>query len=196
MAEIKSTMEMVLERAARMEKEAATVSEGTDFSKDGMRIAAAFMNNSEEDLMGQLQQNDPEKQQSIRGGMVQVLLRNILLPRDEDLQATGQKAINGLLLLSDGNADISNICTELGQILEQYGQHKDQMTEQLNSAIRGQMQQQQGMEGGDSVAPQDINPASHPQYAEELSKMLNDLNDQYNQAMDQRKDMIKQIFGA
>lgn len=195
MAEIKSTMEMVLERAARMEKEAATGPESTDFTKDGMRIAAAFMNNTEEDMVGQLQQSAPEKQQSIRGGMVQVLLRNILLPRDEDLQATGKKAIDGLIMLSNGNADIANICTELGQILEQYGQHKDQMTEQLNSAIRGQLQQQQAMEGGEGVAPQDINPAAHPQYAQELSKMLGDLNDQYNQAIDQRKDMIKQIFG-
>lgn len=195
MAEIKSTMEMVLERAARMEKEAAAVPESTNFTKDGMRIAAAFMNNTEENLIDQLQQNASEKQQSIRGGMVHVLLRNILLPRDEEIQATGSKAINGLLQLSDGNADISNICTELGQILEQYGQHKDQMTEQLDSAIRGQMQQQ-ATEEGEGAAPQDINPASHPQYAQELSKILGGLNDQYNQAMDQRKDMIKKIFGA
>ena len=186
---------MVLERAARMEKEAAAVPESTNFTKDGMRIAAAFMNNTEENLIDQLQQNASEKQQSIRGGMVHVLLRNILLPRDEEIQATGSKAINGLLQLSDGNADISNICTELGQILEQYGQHKDQMTEQLDSAIRGQMQQQ-ATEEGEGAAPQDINPASHPQYAQELSKILGGLNDQYNQAMDQRKDMIKKIFGA
>ena len=66
------------------------------------------------------------------------------------------------------------------------------VTEQLEGALRSQLQQQQAMQGGGD--PQNINPATHPQYAAEMSKMLGDLNDQYSQAIDQRKEMLGQLF--
>jgi hypothetical protein len=34
----------------------------------------------------------------------------------------------------------------------------------------------------------------HPQYREEMAKMLTSLNNQYNDAMKQRKDMILERF--
>jgi len=37
-----------------------------------------------------------------------------------------------------------------------------------------------------------MNPAMHPQYQEEWSRMLGDLNAQYNQALDQRKKMLQE----
>ncbi len=194
MAEIKSTMEMVLERAARMEKE-ATKTTAADYTKDGMRIAAAYMNGQNTDITTALNLQADEKKQTLRAGIIQILLRNIVLPRDEELMNNGKKAINGLLQLCEGQGDITSLCMELGQILEQYEQHKSQVTEQLKDALRNQLQQQQAMLG-ETAEVQDFNPASHPQYTQELSKMLTELNDQYNQAMDQRKDMIKQIFGV
>ena len=194
MAEIKSTMKMVLERAARMEKEVADAP-AADYTRDGMRIAAAYMNGQNEDLASELEQQTADKQQTLRAGVIQILLRNVVLPRDEELMASGKKAINGLLQICGSQRDIGNICMELAQILDQYDQHKVQMIEQLEGALRSQLQQQQAMQG-EAMDGQDINPASRPQYAQEMSKMLGDLNDQYNQAMDQRKDMIKQIFGA
>ena len=39
-----------------------------------------------------------------------------------------------------------------------------------------------------------MNPAMHPQFQEEMARMLSDLNTQYNQALDQRKEMIRQIL--
>ncbi len=191
MAEIKSTMDMVLERAAKMAAAAKPDVEDEDLTKTGMKLAADFLNGEEKDLAQLLSKQPPQNQVAIRKGMAQTLLRNIVLPRDEQLQESGKLALQGVRSLSGKSGDINAICQELSQILDQYGQHKEQMTQQLDDAIRAQLEQQMGR-GRAGQTP--VNPAMHPQYREELAKMLTSLNNQYNDAMKQRKEMILERF--
>ncbi len=188
MAEIKSTMQMVLERAAKMTAETSPVPDDDHLIKDGMRIAADFLNEKITDLHKELVSQPAETQIPIRKGIAQTLLRNIVLPRNEDLQESGAIAIKGILLLSENSGEIATICKELQQIIEQYGQHKEQTTQQLKDALRAQIEQQQA--ASDQSQQGAVNPAMHPQYKEELTKMLTSLNNQYNDAMNQRKEMI------
>ncbi len=192
MAEIKSTMEMVLERAARMEKEAPAVTNNDDTIKKGMRLAADYLNGKITDLQETLSSQSPEEQADIRKGMAQTLLRNIVLPRDEILRTSAEKALMAIQLLAGAGSETDTVCQELAQLLNQYSQHKEQTTAQLEDAIKAQLQQQ-AMAAGRQPAD-DINPAMHPHYAEELAKTLTTLNNQYNEAMNQRKDIIMQRF--
>ena len=157
-----------------------------------MKIAAEYLKNSDSDLVAALAAEPPEEKAQIQKGIAQTLLRNIVLPRDETLEAAGQAALQGILSLSKNDGQIQSICQELAQILNQYGQHKEQTTQQLEDALKQQIQQQQMSMGQE---PQDdINPAVHPKYKEELGNMLTNLNNQYNDAMNQRKEMILQCF--
>ncbi|MGB3209412.1 MAG: hypothetical protein WBB19_01780 [Desulforhopalus sp.] len=192
MAEIKSTMDMVLERAAKMAAAAKPDVDNEDLIKTGMRLAADYLNQNETDLSRLLSEHPPENQVEVRKGMAQTLLRNIVLPRDEQLQASGKTALKGILSLGGESGDIQAICQELEQILAQYGQHKEQMTQQLEDAIRAQLEQQAGEHGREGQPS--VNPSMHPQYREELTKMLTSLNNQYNDAMRQRKEMILERF--
>lgn len=192
MAEIKSTMEMVMERAAKMAAEAPEVVGNEEMVKTGMKLAANYIHTGDMDFASTLTSHSQEDQKAIKQGMAKTLLRNIVLPRDEELQRTGQTALQGILNLSQNNGEIQTICQELAQILDQYDQHKEQSTQQLKDALKAQIQQQQMSMGRESQ--EDINPAMHPQFNEELGKMLTSLNNQYNDAMNQRKDMILQLF--
>jgi len=192
MAEIKSTLEMVLERAARMSA-ASTAQNGNEESqKKGMRLAADFLNSKVTDLVAALADNAQSETAAIRQGMVETLLRNITLPRDEQLKATSLVALKGIISL--GGAQLSPICAELQQLLEQYGQHREQSIKQLDDAIRAQLGQQMARRGGQAPATASLNPALHPQYREELARMQSDLNNQYIQALDQRKELIRQTI--
>ena len=179
---------MVLERAAKMSAGTAPVSDEESLVRTGMRLAADFLNEKIIDLNKQLLEQPAEAQVSIRKGMAQTLLRNIVLPRNEDLQESGDVAIKGILLLAQNSGEIETVCKELQQIIEQYGQHKEQTIEQLKDALRSQLEQQQMSDGQSNKTT--INPAMHPQYKEELTKILTSLNNQYNDAMTQRKEMI------
>lgn len=188
MAEIKSTMEMVLARAEKLAA-TATTAENDEFIKKGMRIAAEYLSHQDIDLTQELQNHPEKNQREIRRGMAEALLRNIVLPRDEDLKTSGGFALQAIQSLGGNNSEIQAACQELSQILDQYNQHKEQTTQQLEDAIKAQLEQQQ-MANGQADSQENINPAMHPQYQEEMSKMLTSLNSQYNDAMDQRKSVL------
>ncbi len=192
MAEIKSTMEKVLERAAQMAAAEGDGANTEDLDRLGMRMAAEYLSKSEENLLKTLQKQPAENQMAIRAGMARTLLRNIVLPRDKDLVETGTKALQGLIELGQSSRDISSICSEIQKILGQYNQHKEQLKQQLDQAIRAQLEQKMGNRGEKLSGQVSINPAMHPQYQEEWARMQSDLNNQYNQALDQRKNMIQQ----
>jgi hypothetical protein len=195
MAEIRSTMDMVMERAARLAAEAEEGSGDEALANEGMRMAAAFLNGEGENLLEQLKSKAPEEQMIIRGGMARTMLRNILLPRDQEISEQTLLSLNGLQELSGNSTDIATICSELKQILEQYGQHREQVKQQFDESILNQLKmqlQQQGLAVDDEMA---LNPTMHPQYQEEWSKASAELNNQYNDALDQRKELIGQRFG-
>jgi len=195
MAEIKSTLEMVMERAARMTAEVADTPDSDDAERQGMRQAASFLNGDEADLMEYLKKQSPADQMKIRSGMVKTLLRNIVLPRDESIAPSTLLALKATSELSGNTSDIVTICSELQQILEQYSQHKEQVRQQLDEAIRAQLKQKL-LEQGQSVDDEmSINPSMHPQYREEWARVSSDLNTQYNEALEQRKEAIRQRIG-
>ena len=192
MAEIKSTMDMVMERAARMAANAAPANNDEALIKKGMRLAADYINGKEIDLSRELAAQPPADQGEVGKGMTQTLLRNITLPRTKELQVSADLALQAILALAGKKNEVITICRELDQILKQYGQHKDQMTQQLEDAIKAQLEQQGAARG--QAGKVNTSPAMHPQYREELSRMLTGLNNQYNDAMDQRKAMVLQLL--
>ncbi|MBM9518374.1 hypothetical protein JWG39_00920 [Desulforhopalus vacuolatus] len=193
MAVIKSTMEMVLERASRLATDASAVPDNEESMKIGMHLAAEFMAGRSETPLAGMEDHPSEKQKDIRRGAVQVLLRNVVLPRDEQLRETAERALQALQLL-DGNEKATITIQELNQILGQYNTHLEQSQQQLDDAIRAQLQQQ-AVARGMKINDEDINPAMHPKYAEELHKLQMELNGQYNDAMDERKQTIGSCFG-
>ncbi|MGI9537308.1 MAG: DUF6657 family protein [Desulfocapsaceae bacterium] len=195
MAEIRSTMDMVMERAARLAAEAEESSGDDTLENEGMRIAAAYLNGEGENLLKQLKSKAPEEQMTIRGGMAKTMLRNIVLPREEEISEQSLLSLNSLQELSGNSSDIATVCSELKQILEQYGQHRVQVKQQFDESILNQLKaqlQQQGLSVDDEMA---LNPTMHPQYQEEWSRASAELNSQYNDALDQRKEQIGQRFG-
>ncbi len=183
-----------MERAERMAKRAVDVPIEQQMEEKGMRLLVEFTNGKHADLNELLQAEDPAVQMSIRKGMANGLLRNIVLPRDEELMQSSISALASIQQLAGQDAEISSVCTELSQILEQYTGHKDQLKQQLEDNIRTQLAQQLQQQTGEMPDLNTIDPTMHPQYQKEWDKARADLNDQYAQALEQRKDMLIQRF--
>ncbi len=192
MAEIKSTMDMVLARAARL-GETAPVTGDDEAVRIGMRLAARFMSGNSNTPLAGSEDYPEEEQEAIRRGAIEVLLRNIALPRDEELHDSAERALHALSRLG-GSAQSTMAIDELTRLLNQYSGHRQQAQQQLDDAIRNQLQQQATARGL-QLAPEELNPAMHPRYSEELNKLQSELNSQYQDAMDERKAAIGSDFG-
>ncbi len=195
MAEIRSTLDMVMERAARMAARAADVPADQEAEQHGMRLVTEFMNGKQSNLAEALKQEAATDQMAIRRGMAKSLVRNIVIPRDDMLMNSSATALSGLLDLSDEpESEVESVCAELTQLLQQYSQHKEQVKQQLEEAMRAQLAQQLQEQTGESPDPMEIDPARHPQYQKEWSQAQANLNEQYTQAFDQRKESLMQRF--
>lgn len=196
MAEIRSTLDMVMERAARLAAEAPDVPADEVLKEDGMRLAVSYLGGEAPHLLQLLEQQPVEKQSAMRNGIAIALLRNIILPRGQGLSDQTLQSFKGLQELSGNAPDIMSICSELKQILEQYGQHQEQVRQQFDESIMNQLKmqlQQQGMQIDDTMA---LSPTMHPHYKEEWARVSADLSSQYNQALEQRKQLIAQRFAV
>ena len=184
-----------MERAARMAARAVGQPDSQESERSGMRLAAEYIGLALDDLGQALAGQAATEQMAVRRGMARALLRNIVLPRDEALMATGLRAMQGLVEMEQSAEDMIAICAELKQILEQYNQHKEQIRKQLEDAVRAQLDQKLGGQPGAVAGGRmSMDPAMNPMFQKEWTRMKAELNEQYNQALDQRKEMLLQRF--
>ncbi|WP_319549224.1 DUF6657 family protein [Desulfogranum marinum] len=195
MAEIKSTMDLVMERAARMGMATSDEMEQDASHKKGMQLAAEFLNTQAAPLTETLDQQPGPQQNPIRKGMLEVLLRNVFLARDEEATKRIDTALKGIIELGGGASDLAAMCGELQSITGQYGKHREQYYEQLKGQVQMQIEQMLAQKGMSSEGLQ-IDPTLEPQFKEEWARIEGDLNGQYEQALNQYREQLKQRLGV
>ncbi len=191
MAEIKSTLEKVMERAASMGRATQEEIATEERIKDGMRMGADYLRGEDVDFSNALEQTTSSV--LVKRGLVQAFLRNITLPRDDE-QQRAERAMQGLLALGKGSGDLLSIFKEMKGILDHYQQHKKEILQQLEDAFRQQMEQALAQQAGQAGLGMKVDPTLHPKFQEEWSRVKSELDTQYNQALNQHKDLVAQRF--
>ena len=192
MAEIKSTLEKVLERAASMGHATREEITAEERVKDGMRMGADYLRGKEVDFSGALESTTSSV--LVKRGLVQAFLRNITLPRDDDGQQRAERAMQGLLALGKGSGDFMSIFKDMKGILDHYQQHKNEVHQQVVDAFKQQMEQAMAQQTGQADLGMKVDPIMHPKFQEEWSRVKADMDTQYNQALEQYKDLVAQRF--
>jgi hypothetical protein len=195
MAGIKSTMDLVMERAARMGMATQDEIRHEDNLKKGMQYTAEYFNGTQNSLIEILDGHDQTSRDALRKGMLASLMRNLFLPRDEDGSQRIQRAVQGIVELNKGADDVVSLCRELQTITSQYGQHRKQLYEQLKEQMRMQIEQLL-MRKGMKADGMQFDPTTEPQFKEQWSQLEKDLDGQYGQALEQFKAQLKEWTGA
>ncbi|MGB6291053.1 MAG: hypothetical protein WBF36_13065 [Desulfobulbales bacterium] len=193
MAEIKSTLEKVMARAASMGLASQEEIQSEERVKEGMRMAADYLQGKDVDFSGILEATGVSA--LVKKGLVQVFLRNITLPRDDEGQRA-EKAMQGLLELAKGSGDLVSVFRDMKGILEHYQQHKKEIHQQVEEAFRQQMEQALAQQTGQKGLGMKMDPRMHPKFQEEWSKVKADLDGQYNQVLQQHKELVAQRFSV
>lgn len=195
MAGIKSTMDLVMERAARMGTATPDEMRREEDLKAGMQLTAAYLNGKQASLTTLLAEQDEARREPVRKGMLESLLRNVFLPRDEDGTKRIGLALQGVVDLNPDSGDIAALCEEVRTIASQYGQHRTQLYDQLKEQMRVQIEQllaRKGMKADTSR----IDPTMEPQFKDEWARLEADLDRQYGQALEQFKTQLRTWNGA
>lgn len=195
MVEIKSTMDLVMERAARIGKASREELQQEEMRKKGILLAVDFLEGRLDALKEAIGGYDKAAQAVIRQGAAESILRNIFLPRDDIQRQRADQAIKGAIDLSGGARDVTAICRELHTIFDGYNQHREQLRGQLEEQIRMQYEQLLARQQGVRSDRVKIDPTLQPKFQEEWSRIEEELSRQYSKALDQLKMQLKQRLG-
>jgi hypothetical protein len=202
MAEIKSTLEKVLERAAAMgraSKEEIQADEEVkngmrmEEVKNGMRMAADYLQGKEVNFSHVMEATGGFS--LVKKGLVLVFLRNIALPRYDDL-GEAKRAMQGLLEMARGSGDLASVFRDMKGILDHYQQQLKEVRQQVEEAFRQQMEQALSKQTGQKGLGLKVDPMLHPKFQEEWSKIKSDLDDQYNKVLQQHKELVAKRFSV
>ncbi len=193
MGEIKSTLEIALEKAQRLGMASKEEIEAEKWIGKGQRMAAKYLEGDENDLRSMIAGVESDKIPAVLRGVSHILLRNTYLPRDHDQMKRIKKALEGLLQIKGSMA--AQTVSQIEQIIESYFQTRQhyyqQMKAQIQSRLGGVQQalaQQYGM-----AMPEGIDPEAIPEFQQEWSKLDNELREQFENQLDTLKRYLEQI---
>jgi len=196
MAEIKSTLELVLERAAAMGRASKEDMEAEELVKEGMRLGGEYIRTGKGTLEELLSEVLPSRLPQVKKGVLATLLRNIILPKNDEQQTLAEKAIQGVMQLSGRATDLAALLKDLKQILIHYRQTKDQVYKRLEAEFSQQMEIMEQSVARQTGVKVRLDASQHPKFQEQWQKVQVDLNGQYGRALEQHKALLKQRLGG
>ncbi len=195
--EIKSTLEIALEKAEKLGKASKEELQLLEIKESAQRLAAKFLkkeiSNFEEEFQKLLEGKNSQQKKVILQSIVDIFLKNIILPKTEYQLNDSKKAMEGLKIVFKKMPESSRLTQQVEKLLKEYYTHKQAIYNELVkkfsqgvSAIEEALSNQLGAEVK-------INVEDHPQFKEEWNKIKEKLDEEYARHLEYLKNLYKKI---
>lgn len=192
---IKSAREIALEKLAQIEEATDDEKRSWKYIPEGEKLAAVYLKKNIE-LGVELRKYSDEVAQYINKGAVDILARNINLPKNDVIRKANKRAMDGIKQLKQNKLDIENVYSKIRQIFKHYVEQGDQQRKQayerLKVEFEAKMQQALQQQLGAMVRAR-IDVERQPQFQAEWQKVMGQLDMQYIKVLDEYKQEILAI---
>ncbi len=186
MAEIKSALEIALEKAERYGRASKEELLRDQYKEKGRQIAVQYLK-EEGDLEKELASLPPEAKEAAQQAVKEVLVRNIALPREESLDPRATRALDGLLLVASNKKGMTRLKEEVQQIWQNFLMARNSALQQLKASFSQQLKNvTQALEAqyGQRLR---VEVEHLPQFQEEWRKFEANLIQQFEPILEDRK---------
>ena len=187
MAEIKSALELALERAEQYGRASKEEMELARYQEQGRALAVQFLK-GEGDLAAELKSLAPQSQGAARSAIKEVFLRNLGLPRENAVDPRQDRAMEGLLLAANNRQAMAQLQSEMEQVLQQYLHFRSNALTQL----KGRFAQGMGQMQAQGRQPMNVDVERLPQFQEEWLRFKGQLQQQFDPVMANLKERMRQ----
>lgn len=190
MAEIKSALELALEKAERYGKASREEMAASQYREQGLQLAVRYLK-GEGDLGADLQGLPAEVQPGARAAVKEVLLRNIGLPKNGEADERMARALAGMLLVASNPKAMSRLIAELEQVLNNFLTVRNNAYQQLKARFGagiGNMQRALEAQLRQKVR---LEVEQLPQFQEEWRRFQSQLQDQFEPMLSQLKAQMQ-----
>jgi 23S rRNA-/tRNA-specific pseudouridylate synthase len=185
-AEIKSALEMALEKAEQFGRATKEELAETRYQEQGRHLAVNFLK-GEGGLEEELQGLPPQGRETARRVIKEVLLRNISLPRNGEIEARLDRVVAGLLLVAGNRKAMDRLKAELEQILQNFLQVRHSAFQQLKARYGAGVNQVQRALEAQLRQKVKLDVEQLPQFQEEWRRFLGNLVEQFEPLLEECK---------
>ena len=193
MGDIKSAREIAMEKIAAIGEPTAAEILEWKYLPEGEKLAARFLK-GETRLQEELAKFDKTAAPTIIRGICAVLVKNIMLPKDEAAQKINKAAMDGLKIIKTDKSRLEAILNQIKQIFTHYATHGEQQSKQayemLKENFQAKIEQAISQQMGSKAANMNIDVEKQPQFQEEWRRVKNQMESQYLQVMTDLKQQL------
>ena len=195
MGDIKSAREIAMEKVAKLGEVTEAERLKWKYVPQGEELASRYLK-EDCNLVAELSQLQETEKKYIVAGASAVLIRNINLPKNEVVKKTNKRAMDGIKILKNDKAGVENVFSKIRHIFSHYAEQGEQQRRQayqsLKTEFEAKVQQALQQQLGTSATAK-IDVERQPQFQQEWSKVLIQLDSQYLTLLNEYKQELLPI---
>jgi len=193
--EIKSAREIAMAKLEELGEATEEERLAWKYRPEGEKLAARYMK-QECELHKELGKYDDKAGRYVRKGASEILIRNIVLPKDDFSRKNTKRAMDGLKELKKDKVALENVFSQLRRIFTHYSEQGAQQTKQAYESLKAEFTlkiQQAVRKQMGTNANFRIDVEKQPQFQEEWLKVKSQLEGQYLKLLDEYKQALSAI---
>ena len=195
MAEIKSALELALERTKDIKSDPESLRRH-QAKDDGKRLYARIQEDPQFDLTGALKQVERDRRTWVREGLFSVARSNLTLPQNEaDVEkiTTIERVLSELVR---DTSTLTELMKQVRQFFQQYLEDRNQLTEELPRQYEPRMKQKEQQMAQQYGRQVNLDPATDPEFSRVLQDHIGQLDSQYRGALQQVDEHLQTMFNG
>ena len=189
MAEIKSALELALEKAERYGKATPQEMQEVKWQEQARQLAAEFLREKIE-LESELKKLPPDSQSALAKYVKEILLRNITLPREGIVDDANKRAQIGMLQVARDKKTMQRVLQEIDQLYKSYAQVRQNALQQVKAQFNAQLDNVRKSLEAQMQRPLNVDVEQTPQFQEQWRNFEAQLNQQFEPLLDKHKAML------
>jgi hypothetical protein len=193
MGVIKSALEIAMENSKGIEANKELV-EQNRLRDEGKRLASKVLEDPAFDLKGALKGYEAGQSKSVKDGLMQSLLANLVLPLDEFATKDTKRLGEAVAAVVSDTKKIGMIFTQLDGFFKEYVAERKRLVEAVEKQYAPKLKKKEEDLSRQMGRPVRINPAADPEFQAIVRQYLSQLDAKYGDALDGAKAEIKAAF--
>jgi hypothetical protein len=195
MGDIKSAREIAMEKIDKLGEPTPEELLEWKYLPEGEKLAARYLKGDAQ-LPAELSKFDKNAIRYVSEGICNILIKNILLPKDEITKKTNKLAMDGIKAVKNDKAQVEEIFNQIRHIFNHYADQGDKQTKQSYAALKADFQaklEQALRQQGGAMSGVRIDVEKQPQFLEEWRKVKIQLESQYLQVLNEFKHELEAL---
>jgi hypothetical protein len=189
MAEIKSALELALEKAERYGKASPQEMQEIKWQEQARTMAGEFLQEKIE-LEPELKKMPAEAQPALTKYIKEILLRNINLPREGSSDTAAKRAQVGILQVARDKKAAQRVLQEINNVFVSYEQVRQHAMQQLKAQFSNQLDNYRKSLDAQMQRQLNVDVENTPQFQEQWRAFETQLNQQFEPLLDKHKTML------